>query len=174
MMKYFGVFLDISDEGKAFVGTVCASAALLLKDQLLYQYTDHTVDHSFRVEEYISKLLQGSNIALSDNEKIILLCAILLHDVGMQTTKYLKDFDAGQPLGPAQIEEIRQRHHRYSGNLIVESVTLELSERYYLGLDGRKDIVDFIANVSMFHRSLDISTLQDSVLGGGTIRACLH
>ena len=155
---------------KAFVNVVFEQASRLLKNQLLRHYTDHSISHSIRVLSYISRLLQGCKTKLSDDEKVILICASLLHDIGMQTTKYLDDFNPELAPDFSTLEEIRENHHEYSARMIIESVTLSPEERYYLGLESRRELVDFIAIVAKHHRKCDISLLNEPVIGEKPVR----
>ena len=52
---------------------------------LIQNYTDHRLEHLFRILEIIEKIFQfpKENLLLEDEIYVLLLC-IFLHDIGMQ------------------------------------------------------------------------------------------
>ncbi len=85
-MFLFPKNLEISNpELVAIVQVVHARVEKFLKYPLHIHYTDHSIEHSIRILEVISNMLDETSVCLSDVEKYILVCAALLHDIGMQT-----------------------------------------------------------------------------------------
>jgi hypothetical protein len=155
---------------QSFVQVVHVQVANLFEAPLARHYTNHSIKHAHRVLECISKLLDGFTKKLSENEKVILITATLLHDIGMQTTKYIGYHDPEKPLDFKILEDIREHHHEFSEKLILESVNSKPSDRYYLGLELRRDLVDIIATVAKHHRRCDINLLKDPVVAGNIVR----
>ena len=172
-MEYYSNLELTNPVNRGFIEVVYNQVYELFKTPLLFHYTDHSVQHSLRVEECISKLLEGLNWELSEDEKIILLSAILLHDIGMQTTKYTPNYDPEKPRDFFLLESIRENHHEYSYKLILESVAFSQGDKYYLGLEAKRDLVDFIATVAKHHRKCDIDLLTEPINAGRLVRVKL-
>ena len=140
----------------------------LLKNPLHIHYTDHSIEHSIRIVNIISKIIENINVKFNEEEKFILLAAILLHDIGMQTPDYA---DLGElPLDIEGLEKIRKKHHEYSENLIIDSIQYSEGETYFLGLNSKEEFVDDIALVAKYHRKMDIGSLDNDVIGDKVIR----
>ena len=150
----------------AVVDIVYSRAKEILNTPSHLHYTDHSIDHSERIIEIVNQLIV--NISLKEAEKFILVCAILLHDIGMQTPKYANV--TSFPLNENELEKIREKHHEFSEEMILESLVLQSDNRYYLGLDSKTEYVEDIATIAKFHRKLDITQLQDDVIGSVPIR----
>lgn len=158
-------FLD--SEFNSIIDIVYSRAKDILNSPIHLHYTDHSTEHSERILSVIDKLV-GDEEFLSDEEKFILVCAVILHDIGMQTPNYA---DLGTlPLDMDALEKIRVKHHEFSEKMIIDSVDLNFSDRYYLGLDSKREFVDDIALVAKYHRKLDINILGDDVIGDKIIR----
>lgn len=140
----------------------------LLKNPLHIHYTDHSITHSVRIINIISKIIENIDISFNDEEKFILLSAVLLHDIGMQTPDYA---DLGElPLDVESLEKIRKKHHEYSERLIIDSIQCSEDEKYFLGLNSKEEFVDDIALVAKYHRKMDIRALDNDVIGDKVIR----
>lgn len=140
----------------------------LLKNPLHIHFTDHSISHSERIVKLISKIIENTKVKFNDEEKFILLSAVLLHDIGMQTPNYA---DLGQlPLDIEGLEKIRKKHHEYSEKLILDSIQCSENEKYFLGLNSKEEFVDDIALVAKYHRKMSISELDDDVIGDKIIR----
>jgi hypothetical protein len=121
----------------------------MLAEPMFRHYTDHTIEHSQRIILLASDLIKMGNITLSQDERFVLLCAIVLHDIGMQTNEYIY----GKPQNPSdnELEIIREKHHEYSYNLIIEHYN-------DYGLQKQEGLVDFIAQVAKNHRKTNLET----------------
>ena len=140
----------------------------LLMTPLHIHYTDHSIKHSIRIVGIISKIIENIDLQFNEEEKFILLSAVLLHDIGMQTPNY---DDLGElPLSPEALEKIRKKHHEYSERLIVDSIQCSENEKYYLGLNSKEEFVDDIALVAKYHRKMNIGILDNDVIGDKIIR----
>lgn len=166
-MALFHKNLEISDsELAANAQIVYSRVEKFLKYPLHIHYTDHSVEHSIRLLEIISNILEETSVCLSDAEKYILICAALLHDVGMQTPCFLgKTF-----LSTDYLEEIRENHHLYSEKMIIESVTKSIDDKYYFGLESKREYVELIAIVAKAHRRINLLELDNVFIGNEEIR----
>jgi len=136
---------------------------------LLRHYTNHGVDHSNRIIERIGDLLEDRWRLLNDHERFILLAAVYLHDIGMQSPKHAGlDHDPNKEYTLEELEKIREVHHESSAKMIKESVSRE--SNLTLGLELCRDYVEFIAIVSKYHRKLDIKGLKDTAFAGKKIK----
>ena len=131
--------------------TLVDKAEEVLYNSRFPHYTDHSIAHSNRVLSLASSLLPSS-IHLSEDERFILLCAIILHDIGMQVNIYL---DATFPLNNEQLEAIRSEHHELSYKYIID-------EYVTLGLNDKGFIVQFIAEVAKNHRVTDLNSVKEN------------
>lgn len=161
--------LDPGEEFKVALGSVYTSAEKLLQSPKHFHYTDHSIEHSKRILEIISLLLESKRILennktieLNNEERYVLVAAVLLHDIGMQDTPYSENFPDENDL-----EEIRKNHHKYSERLIVDSIK---DGSYDLGLKGKREFVQDIAKVAAYHREFDLTTLKDDLVGNEIIR----
>jgi len=153
----------------AVLDIVYQRAKSLLEINLFPHYTKHDITHSARVLEQISKLIECAKIKLLNEEKFILICAVLLHDIGMCTTKYISNKNVDE-LTNDDKDEIRKQHHIFSSKLIKESVDLNQGDKYYLGLSTMREFVESIALVAKFHRDDPLSEIEKDIINGITIR----
>ncbi len=154
-------------EYEDIVSMVYFRASEILNNPLHIHFTDHSINHAERMLNIIDKLLEVPQI-LTDEEKLILICAVLLHDIGMQATNEINSMTF--PLTNEQLNYIREHHHEFSEKIIKDSISFKSSSKFYLGLDSNSVFVDDIATVAKYHRKLDINSLQDDVIGNVTIR----
>lgn len=154
--------IRLSDEKNLHIfNYVVDKAQVILSDSLFPHYTDHSIEHSKRVLNLASKLL-GDYIFLSEDERFVLLCAIVLHDIGMQTNEYLSN--SGFPLDNEQLESIRKKHHEFSFNYITEKYIA-------LGLMDKQNLVHYIALVAKNHRVTDLRKVsKEEHFRSGVIR----
>lgn len=151
---------------RTVIDSVYNKAEQLLSTPIHLHYTDHTITHSERVLEYIDKLLVNSGISLNDGEKLVLTCATLLHDIGMQYVKGVGGNDVNA-LTPKQKKDLRKKHNIFSADMIETSLD-DGNDRY-----GLRDVyiyVDEIAFVAKHHRKLKISSRDDTSTHGNDIR----
>ena len=101
------------------------------KKPLLRQYTDHTVDHSFRIIQILDKFTDLLDKSLTADEAYVLLCSALLHDIGMQQEKFFETEAVKERYSEDYIAEareddakrdalIRECHHLMSAERIKE------------------------------------------------------
>lgn len=153
----------------ATLGVVYKQADNILKNPRHSHYTDHTIAHSERILFVISKLIEQTTVKLNDEEKLILISAVLLHDIGMQAPDHYIGA-TGFPLSEEQLELIRRKHHEYSYKMIIDSVNNLTDATYNLGLSTVYDLVEYIAIVAKHHRKQDIGILGEDVVGNSVIR----
>ncbi|GHV92718.1 hypothetical protein AGMMS50268_32210 [Spirochaetia bacterium] len=145
-------------------------ASKILGMNFFYHYTDHSIEHSKRIINYIDILI--GKCPLSDEEKFILVCAVLLHDIGMQAPSYITDEIFPLEKGFSEIfEEVREKHHEISYKLIIDSVKLDNQNRTDLGINKENEIfIDAIATVAKNHRKLNIKEIKERPIGNVKIR----
>jgi len=134
---------------------------------LFTHYTRHGTDHSERITDAIGKLLEEYPDLLNENERFILLSAVYLHDIGMQSPVYA-GLQNKTEYNLEELEKIRENHHEASAKMILESISSK--SKLLLGLELCKDYADFIATVSKYHRKLDIKEIKDKNFSGEKIR----
>jgi len=136
-------------------------------DNLLSHYTKHGIDHSERIAQNLSKLLEDFPTLLNEQERFVLLAAIFLHDIGNQLPEY-----AGLPYKSEysikELEIIRKSHHLASYEAVIDSI--KTNAKLHLGLDLCKEYTDFIALLCKYHRKLDLSNLKDTSIAGNPLR----
>ncbi len=137
-------------------------------DRVLHQhYTDHGMNHSFRIKQILTKLLEEFPDALNEYEKFILLGAALLHDIGMQFPSYSK-IELKAQYSLEELERIRKNHHLASFQIIKDSISPKTN--FSLGLETCKDFINEIAIVSRNHRGIKLNTISKSSIAGMLIR----
>ncbi|MFW6116752.1 MAG: HD domain-containing protein [bacterium] len=151
---------------------VRCKAEAIWKMPLLRQYTDHTVNHSFRVIEILDKLCDLLLQPLTDDEAYVLLCSAFLHDIGMQQERFfemdvVKDLYTEEEVTQAREEKskrdalIRECHHLISEERI----------KYELGTNClEREFIDEIALVSRGHTKEDLATYEDRSKAGKPLR----
>jgi len=136
---------------------------------LLDHYTNHGVDHSRRIIHALEGLLQEHPDLLNGHERFVLLAAVHLHDIGMQSPRH-----AGLPVKARHeytledLEAVRKDHHEASARMIHESLSGQLG--YTLGLEQSQDYAEFIATLCRYHRTLDTQDLADASFAGDPVR----
>jgi len=148
------------------LNTIESAAKEILSQQFLQHYTDHTIDHSKRIIKILEKLLADYPALLNEQEKFILIASVYLHDIGMQSPIYAGIKKKSYTLKDA--EKVREIHHETSAKMIRENVSN--IQGLSLGLERCSDYIDFIAEVSRYHRKLKITELKDSSLAGEKIK----
>jgi tetratricopeptide (TPR) repeat protein len=134
---------------------------------LLQHYTNHGIDHSQRIIKALGALLEDFPDLLNQHERFILLASIYLHDIGMQSPPH-----AGLPKKAEytfeEMEKIREVHNESSAQMIKESIAS--GPECPLGLENCKDYAKYIAEVSRYHRVLDLTKLDDTAIGFEPVR----
>ncbi len=161
-----------SSQLHTYVKTVKYAVTPLLKNPIHRQYTDHSVEHSYRVIEHLNQLtddlMQDHERCLSANETYILLAAAYLHDIGMQDERHAveltaslyggaldKSYNGMREIEFYYLEQIRERHHEYTRKMIEEYLE-ERNEYVKIGLP-RIDVLDeLVGLVAEAHRQVDI------------------
>jgi hypothetical protein len=113
---------------------ICAYATDILKTSVDCHFTDHSINHSYRMLEIIDRVLeQTRNEPLLNNlEKYKLQAAVFLHDIGMQ-----------EELITPMPSERRQKHEFLSVNRIKMD---------FKRIGIMEDMVDAICDVVLAHR----------------------
>lgn len=161
---------NLKIDNPEYLNIICSvglNAKKILDNPVHNHFTDHSISHSCRMLNYIDKLLDAPQI-LIDEEKLVLICAVLLHDIGMQATKKIPLSE--MPLQNEELEYIREHHHEFSEEIIKNSISLDHSKKYYLGLENVGMYVEDIALVAKHHRKSNISSLSNDTVGDKTIR----
>jgi hypothetical protein len=161
-----------NNEFNNVIQVVYSKAKKYLEKPLHMHYTDHTIGHSERILGCINQLINNMAKPLNDEEKFIIVCAVLLHDIGMQAPKqYLSDISSEYPLSKEALEKLRDVHHTLSKQIIKDSVTKSDGLKFGFELfESTKRMVNCIAIVAEHHRRLDIKEIQDDNIGGIDIR----
>lgn len=134
---------------------------------LLQHYTNHGIDHSERIIEVLGNVLEGHSDQLNDYEKFILLASAYLHDIGMQSPQH-SGLDKKTEYNLNEFEIIRNNHNEASAKMIIES-SINKSD-ISLGLERCEGFANSVALVSKHHRSLDLTDLEDTSIGGKEIK----
>ncbi|TET31083.1 MAG: tetratricopeptide repeat protein [Candidatus Heimdallarchaeota archaeon] len=138
------------------------------KRPLLSHFTNHDVNHSHKIVKIIEALLEEHSSLLNEYERFILLASVYLHDIGMQSPTH-----SGLPLKTDlkytydELDTIRKKHHEASAKMILESIDTDSKSPFELG--SCKDFVSLIAQVSKYHRKLNITELKNASIAGETI-----
>ena len=164
--------LKISAEYISDINTVYNRTKSILANNLFPHYTKHDITHCERILVRINQLIDGTKVNLNDEEKFILICAVLLHDIGMQTTKYIGEDKSVDKLSEDDRNKIRDEHHLFSEKLIIDSIQLDQTHNFWLGLTSNCDFVTEIASVAKNHRKLKISEVSDEpiIIGAAKVR----
>jgi len=160
--------LLIGDDHLAIcLGSVREAAKKFWDPPLLQNYTRHGPDHSDRIVAVLGALLEDHSDRLNDYEKFVLLASAYLHDIGMQSPKH-----AGLPEKSAytleDMEIVRKNHNETSAKIIIESITP--GSGISLGLEGCKELANYVASVCRYHRSLYLEELKDKSVGGKDVK----
>jgi tetratricopeptide (TPR) repeat protein len=148
------------------MAVVRSSAEAVLDATVHNHVTDHKITHSDRVARQVSKLLGCMTEELSELEKVVLLAAIYLHDIGMQTTVHLGGDLSVNPPDMKDLAHIRENHHIYSRELIINSVHPTEPHNMELGLIPFKRYANLIAEVAENHRQrCDINLVDEDGYG---------
>ena len=148
-------------------------AANILNTPKHFHYTDHTISHSERILAIISSLISKTDVELADEEKVVLVAATLLHDIGMQApSRYTGLTHTPETL--EDLELIRKKHHEYSEMIIMDSVSgkslTDEDKPYDFGLSIISDFAEDISIVAKYHRKLDINAVEEDYINGSAIR----
>jgi len=98
---------------RKFVDTIFPIAKKILEPPEFSNYPDHGIDHSYRLLKYaleVSEKLIPPENQLSILEKTILCCAALVHDIGIQWTKYY----------PKENKDHVRKNHCHFGDRLFE------------------------------------------------------
>ena len=150
--------------------------------RIVQNYTDHGIEHSERIVDFVEKLLQvNPDEDFSEQEIYLLLAGVYLHDIGMQCdvvkypaikeraeaenlgAKFDKEFTAETTNGysPDEQNEIRKNHHLLSAawiDYLYEGNDPELSPAIK---SLPYDLVDDLMDVCKFHSTLPINDCSD-------------
>lgn len=143
------------------------------------KYTDHSIFHSIRVIENIEMILEDKEAKnLNADELYVLLCASILHDIGMcipvekvQEFKESLEFQKYQETAPLAdlADYLRDIHHELSHDFILKEY-----ENLKIIND---DYADVIAKIARAHRKVDINDFNiyetHKILRTGTEFVCM-
>ena len=158
-MEYYPSFELTGREAvsnRAYIDKIYIEAERFLRRPIHIHYTDHSIGHSLRIERHISDLLSSFEVHLAEPEKVVLLGAILLHDVGMQITPFEIAPDQESMLTIEQLNEIRARHHELSYEYIKQSLTGDNPDNLQSVIRSGGDYIGYIAMVSRYHRKINL------------------
>lgn len=150
--------------------------------RIVKDYTDHGVEHSERLADFVDKLLQAKKKKdFSEQEIYLLFAGIYLHDIGMQCdiTKYPEIKEKAESLGAKfdkaftarttekyslsleEQKDIRKNHHFLSAawiDYLYEGKDPVLSYRIK---SVPADLVDDLMDICKFHSKLSINDCPD-------------
>ena len=142
------------------------------KQPLHRHYTFHGLGHSERVIEMLEKLLEQSQEPPTDDECYVLVCAALLHDIGMQDERFLERDLVKERITPGQIRlaesdpETREQIMRDCHHLVSEErIVAELGDRFL-----EPEFIDQIAEVVRAHTRESLDSCEDQTKGSSTVR----
>ena len=146
------------------IAEVYKAAKPILDINLDKSFTKHDIGHSERILDKVNHIIDNTTVKLNDNERFVLVCAIFLHDIGMQTDVYLTDEEKKYDI-EKKLKTIRDNHHIYTEKYIQDNVS-------NLGLHNYSDFVDSIILVAKHHRRLQdsIDLVKDKSIQGENIR----
>lgn len=183
LKKYGGEYSSIYEDVKK-----CASK--IWENPRLKWYTDHGVAHSERILFHLNSLCDGlvfdyrngqPEYGLNYGEVFYLLCAVWLHDIGMQDLTDLNNLSVDQ-LTEDDWTEVRDRHPARSFDIIMQhAVGTDERNEFWLGLKPEPYIHYPLALICKGHGSshfdeavAEISQLDEDLDGKGTkIRGAL-
>ena len=139
-----------------------AELKLNIVDELLKHYNSHDIKHAQRTIGHLCEILKTTDVFsdVEPSESFVLICAGLLHDVGMgpitpeedtsvKEDELRKRRDEELLIGPDTIDLWREEHHNRSWKWIIESRGTILDE---LDSDTRRAI----AELALAHREIPI------------------
>lgn len=148
--------------------------------RIVQDYTDHGIEHSERLANFVDKLLQAKKKKdFSEQEIYLLFAGIYLHDIGMQCdiAKYPEIKEKSESLGAKfdeaftarttkeysleEQKEIRKNHHFLSAawiDYLYEEKDPVLSYRIK---SVPADLVDDLMDICKFHSKLSINDCPD-------------
>lgn len=149
--------------------------------KLVQNYTDHGMEHSERVAEFVERLLKvNPHVKFSKQEIYLLLAGVYLHDIGMQCNiiKYPEVKEKAEKLGakfdvefntktansylPEQQNAIRKNHHYLSAAWIDYFYENKDSILYYATKSIPYYLVDDLMDICKFHSKLPITDCPDT------------
>lgn len=145
------------------------------KDPVFSDYTLHNLDHSLGLLKKALKVareMSGPKYELSNLEKSILGCAALIHDIGMQYSKYYDDLSS---------EEVRDNHCKL-GSKMVEDASKESEiglPEFPIHNQCKSTLLDIVPLIAFSHASSEdfankkwkeIEDLNFNAIVGGTDR----
>lgn len=161
--------LCVKDEKlTAIISAVKQATQNIWSTPLHQYYTSHDVKHSEKIISIVGALLEPLRDELNEFERFILICAIYLHDIGMQAPSYA-GLEKKDKYTRAELDRVREQHHEISEKMICDSV-MEGST-VSCGLEGcNPNLVKYIALIAKYHRRYNIEKLKDQSVAGRIIR----
>jgi hypothetical protein len=159
-----------------------AAARVFAEGQEILWYTDHGLQHSHRIVQRVTVLLQPlhGTQRLSGEELFVLLASCYLHDIGMY---YFKTAGKTYPYSPTDFDLIRRRHPEVSARLIMENAAYLDDPQQAIELPIPEAFVDAISLVcqahgtnyfsASLHRLATVPTTTDAVFRGPLVAALL-
>lgn len=143
-------FDGLDETHRALVVVLRTSVAPILANNLLPHFTDHSVGHSDRLLRLIGELvapIQNGELALTQDELVLLYSACYLHDIGLQYERaHLLGVIPAEQMPQAwedlsestQRDLLRQYHHQIAAKMVQLSagsaeslIGMQLTEAYY-------------------------------------------
>lgn len=158
------------------VHAVRQKAEAIWTKPLLRHYTYHDIGHAERVMDILYKLQRLIHDRLTCDEVYVLLCAALLHDIGMQDARFLekqaiKKRYTEEEIATAKCDDqkrdkmIREWHHLIGEERILrEPGVVKCIE---------SEFIDQIARVARGHTREDLDTYEDETKAGSDMRVRL-
>lgn len=171
--------IEDDEKKKSISSCVSFVEKIWREDRLIRNYTDHKLEHSFRILDILEKIpdIIRSEF-LQEDEIYALLVGVFLHDIGMQCDirihKKVKEcaesnYDAKfnekyehKDLSKKQQNELRENHHLLTAAWIDVAYNQEKGSE--LGLvvkDIPQTMIQDIIDICKFHSKIDISKCEE-------------
>ncbi len=164
--------LEISDpEMLSYINSIRINVEKIWATPIILYFTNHNVTHSEKIITLVGRLLESLEGDLSETERFILVSAIYLHDIGMQSPRHA-GLEKKEEYTFEELEKIRSLHNYSSEKMIFESIKPDSELNF--GLTGcNHAIVKLIAHVAKCHRKCDITKINDTYIGLERVRTPL-
>ena len=136
-------------------------------------YTNHDIEHSARVADYMVDLLPRPLNEYNDTELLIMLCSTIFHDIGMVVS------ETEVNLNPTKQDDIRKTHHIRSEKFLNDHN--EKNDCFNIDNEGSLNFKSLVATITRSHGEdfswIEKNLKQKEYFGNDTVNprfiACL-
>ena len=136
-------------------------------------YTNHDIEHSARVADYMVDLLPRPLNEYNDTELVIMLCSTIFHDIGMVVS------ETEVNLNPTKQDDIRKTHHIRSEKFLNDHN--EKNDCFNIDNEGSLNFKSLVATITRSHGEdfswIEKNLKQKEYFGNDTVNprfiACL-